>query len=338
MFHFFIHQIILCSTTLNPFSLYCCLGLPQSRCSTLHLAILKIMMFTSAHLSRLSRSRWMVPLPSVVSTTLAWCHPQTALWPLYSEQRPESSLPHLMCFCGLSSQGWKLARLQPLAETQGRAVRLPMSLHDTMHQSLSDCWILLSLVISSHNLVTCTKRSSSWACLHPWHPTLTSVPWGTSKDLGGSVPPREVHLCACVSLEQLWLPILGCCLRPLQQVLNIFVSIECCTLFFPDEKKEVHLSLAPCLPVLFAFLLVTCNLFMCGGLPPLLPILPMPSQLLFQELVAPGGSWLLSPCLWVSPVSESPSQTRSLTPSQSVPAAVLITSEKGDLCVFVFIR
>lgn len=122
MFHFFIHQIILCSTTLNPFSLYCCLGLPQSRCSTLHLAILKIMMFTSAHLSRLSRSRWMVPLPSVVSTTLAWCHPQTALWPLYSEQRPESSLPHLMCFCGLSSQGWKLARLQPLAETQGRAV------------------------------------------------------------------------------------------------------------------------------------------------------------------------------------------------------------------------
>lgn len=325
MFHFFIHQIILCSTTLNPFSLYCCLGLPQSRCSTLHLAILKIMMFTSAHLSRLSRSRWMVPLPSVVSTTLAWCHPQTALWPLYSEQRPESSLPHLMCFCGLSSQGWKLARLQPLAETQGRAVTA------WYHASVS-LWLLdpsqpghfLSQPGHLH------KTFIKLGMLAPMTPHTYLSPLGDFQGSGWLCPSSGgPSVCMCQP---------GTVMAPHSGLLNIFVSIECCTLFFPDEKKEVHLSLAPCLPVLFAFLLVTCNLFMCGGLPPLLPILPMPSQLLFQELVAPGGSWLLSPCLWVSPVSESPSQTRSLTPSQSVPAAVLITSEKGDLCVFVFIR
>lgn len=42
-----------------------------------------------------------------------------------------------------------------------------MSLHGTTHQSLSDCWILLSLVISSLNLATSQKVSQAGhTCIH----------------------------------------------------------------------------------------------------------------------------------------------------------------------------
>ncbi|KAK4815290.1 hypothetical protein QYF61_026195 [Mycteria americana] len=52
----------------SPPSLYLCLALPQPMCRTLHLALLKLMRFTWAHLSSLSRSLWMAPLPSSMST------------------------------------------------------------------------------------------------------------------------------------------------------------------------------------------------------------------------------------------------------------------------------
>lgn len=141
-------------------------------------------------------------------------------------------------------------------------------------------------------------------------------PLGTSKDLGNSVSPLElrVHVSAQNSCgSPFWIAALA---QPSRQVLNISVSIECCTLLFTNEKKAVHLSLSctnshanyhttSCLLAHFTVLLDTCILFMCGGLPLLLPILLMPSQLFLQELVAPGGSWQFSPYLQVSPVSES---------------------------------
>jgi len=45
--------------------------------------------------------------------------------------------PHLVYFCHLSPQGWKLVYLLPLPETSDRAIGLPVSLHNIMHQSLS---------------------------------------------------------------------------------------------------------------------------------------------------------------------------------------------------------
>jgi len=47
----------------SPSSLYLCLGLPQLRCRTLHLALLNFMRFAQAHFSRLSGCLWMASLP-----------------------------------------------------------------------------------------------------------------------------------------------------------------------------------------------------------------------------------------------------------------------------------
>jgi len=48
--------------------LYKYLGLPQPKCSTLHLALLNLFRFSWAHFSSLSRSLWMASLPSSVLT------------------------------------------------------------------------------------------------------------------------------------------------------------------------------------------------------------------------------------------------------------------------------
>ena len=50
-------------------SLYWCLGLFLPRGRTLHLPLLNLIRFLSAHLSSLSRSRWMAAQPASVSTT-----------------------------------------------------------------------------------------------------------------------------------------------------------------------------------------------------------------------------------------------------------------------------
>ena len=50
-------------------SLYLCVGLPQSMCRTLHLALLNFMTFAQAHLSSLSRCLWMAFFPSCMLTT-----------------------------------------------------------------------------------------------------------------------------------------------------------------------------------------------------------------------------------------------------------------------------
>lgn len=102
-----------------------------------------------------------------------------------------------------------------------------MSLHDSIGLSLSNCWICISLVISSHNHLlfwaTCSKSSSSWAGLHLWHLSLSSGPWGTralkfhaTEGLGSSVSPQVLYLDARVSPERLWplsgfLPQPDCC-------------------------------------------------------------------------------------------------------------------------------
>jgi len=51
-------------------SLYSYLGLPQPKWSTLHLALLNLTAFTSTQFSILSRSLWMVSLPSIVSAAV----------------------------------------------------------------------------------------------------------------------------------------------------------------------------------------------------------------------------------------------------------------------------
>lgn len=53
----------------SPPSLYLFLGLPQPRCSTLHLAFLNFIRVTQAHILSLSRSFWMTSLPSIALTT-----------------------------------------------------------------------------------------------------------------------------------------------------------------------------------------------------------------------------------------------------------------------------
>jgi len=57
----------LCST-LSSLSLHWQWLLPLPRCKTLHLELLKLIMFTWAHCPSLSRSLWMVSQPSPVST------------------------------------------------------------------------------------------------------------------------------------------------------------------------------------------------------------------------------------------------------------------------------
>lgn len=53
----------------SPPTMYLCLGLPQPRCRTLHLALLDFMRFVQVHLSNLSRSLCMASLPFNVLTT-----------------------------------------------------------------------------------------------------------------------------------------------------------------------------------------------------------------------------------------------------------------------------
>ena len=61
--------------------MYTYVGLPQSKCNTLHFALLNLIRFTSAHLLILSRSLQMASLPQLgVFSNLA----EDALYPIIS--------------------------------------------------------------------------------------------------------------------------------------------------------------------------------------------------------------------------------------------------------------
>jgi len=51
-------------------SLYTYLGLSQSKCNTLHLALLNLFQFNQVHFSSLSRDYWMASLPSLAALSL----------------------------------------------------------------------------------------------------------------------------------------------------------------------------------------------------------------------------------------------------------------------------
>lgn len=85
--------------------------------------------------------------------------------------------PPSACLCLSSVQP---AYHPPLAGPKGRAVCLPMQPCDTrcLFPSLTAaCISAWQPLLSAQLLVNCSRWSSSWAHLHPWHPSSTVVPW-----------------------------------------------------------------------------------------------------------------------------------------------------------------